>query len=330
MKSSNVFVLMAFFITLNISTIKAGLIQPSDFEYLGAFRLPEVSTDYPAIWDWSGQAITYYPEGDPNRPNDNFPGSLFLTGIDTENWVAEISIPQPLISRNINNLHHSQILQPFKDVRNGLFTNFTEIPRVGIEYIPAQSGQDKGKLHLTWGQHFHDDPQTNISPTHAWCEVDLSHPDTKGAWWVGRRQENENGFIYRVNDYLFSIPENWANIYTEGRSLATGRFRDGGWGGLGPNLFAIGPWLKGNPPQPGEELSYKTLLMYSNVMDEENHKMNNYKHSDAWTGGAWVSAGSNSAVIFSGTKGSGYTWYGFYTPDGVPAPPLYPEGAPCV
>lgn len=318
------------FLFLCISQIQAGLIQPSDFEYLGAFRLPEVSSDYPAIWDWSGQAMTYYPQGDPYGQSDGFPGSLFLTGIDTENWVSEISVPVPLISSEVNNLPIAQTLQPFKDIRGGLFSNFTEIPRVGLEYLSAKPGQDKGKLYLTWGQHFHEDPYTAVGPTHAWCDLDLSKPNTKGAWWVGTREENENGFIYRVNDYLFSIPENWANSYTSGRSLGTGRFRDGGWGGLGPNLFAIAPWLEGNPPPAGKELSYTTLLKYSSIREEENHKMNDYDHSDAWTGGAWITAGANSAVIFVGTKGSGYTWYGYYTPDGVPAPPLYPEGAPCV
>ena len=57
--------------------------------------------------------------------------------------------------------------------------------------------------------------------------------------------------------------------------------------------------------------------------------MNAYLHADSWTGGAWVTAGSASAVVFTGTKGSGYSWYGYQTPDGVAPPPLYPEGAPC-
>ncbi len=327
--SKKFFLFFFFLFLLNIKSY-SGLIQPSDLLYLGAFRLPEVEGNFPAIWDWSGQTMTYYPQGDPNGSNDGFPGSLFLTGIDIENWVSEISIPAPLISSNVNNLPFSKTIQPFADVRGGLFSNFTELPRVGIEYMPAQEGQDKGHLYLTWGQHFHDDPNTNIGPTHAWCDLNLSHPNTKGAWWVGTREENENGFIYRVNDYLFAIPDAWANSYSMGRNLGTGRFRDGGWGGLGPNLFAIAPHREGNPPQPGKELPYTTLLKYSSVMDGDNHKMKNYSHSDSWSGGAWINAGSNSAVIFVGTKGSGYTWYGYFTPDGVGPPPHYPEGAPCV
>ncbi len=91
-----------------------------------------------------------------------------------------------------------------------------------------------------------------------------------------------------------------------GRNLGTGRFRHGGRGGIGPNLFAIASHRVGNPPQHRKELPYTTLLKYSSVLDGDNHKMKNYSHSDSWAGGAWIAAGANSAVVFVGTKGSGY------------------------
>jgi hypothetical protein len=116
--------------------------------------------------------------------------------------------------------------------------------------------------------------------------------------------------------------------------LATGRYRDGGWSGKGPSLFAYGPWLDGvpvgSPPPASAELSFQTLLWYSVVGGPDDYRLNGYAESDGWKGGAWIDTGSSSAVIFVGTKGAGYTWYGYYTPDDVPPPPLYPEGAPCV
>jgi hypothetical protein len=42
--------------------------------------------------------------------------------------------------------------------------------------------------------------------------------------------------------------------------------------------------------------------------------MVDYHHADEWSGGAWLTAGSKSAVIFVGTKGLGACWYG--NPDG--------------
>jgi hypothetical protein len=49
---------------------------PSDLAYLGAFRVPDVSGAPPATWDWSGQAMTANPAGDPAGGGDGFPGSL--------------------------------------------------------------------------------------------------------------------------------------------------------------------------------------------------------------------------------------------------------------
>lgn len=309
-------------------------LQPSQLVYLGAFRLPELESDLPAVWDWGGAAMTVFPAGDPGGEDDGFPGSLFVTGLDTDNWVSEISIPPPARSRRIGDLAAAATLQPLTDIRSGLFPVFTELPRVGLEYLPAQAGQPEDVLHLAWGQHYHEDPGVTIVPTHGWCDLNLAHPNTQGPWWIGTAVENEAGFIYSVNDYLFAIPDAWADAHVGGRKLATGRFRDGGWSGRGPSLIAYGPWLDGDPPgtppQPNAELSCVPLILYSSTRGDEDHRITGYSSADAWTGGAWITSGARSAVVFAGTKGSGYTWYGFFTPEGVGQPPLFGEGAPCV
>lgn len=317
-------------LTVIPALLPAQRLQPSAFSYLGAFRLPEVTTDTPAVWDWAGQAMTYYPGGDPSGSGDGHPGSLFATGIDTENWVCELTIPAPSLSRDVGALPAGSVIQPFADVSGGLFSGYNEQPRVGMEYLPAGPDRPKARLYLTWGQHFQFDPGVNILPTHACCGLDLDHPDTRGPWWVGTQAENYAGFSYRTNDYLFAIPDAWAGAHTGGRGLATGRFKDGGLSGLGPNLLAIGPWLEGDPPAAGAELAYTALIEYSYFGDPAGHRMNGCNLADAWSGGAWVTAGGASAVVFAGTKGSGYSWYGYQTPDGVAPAPLYPEGAPCI
>jgi len=308
-------------------------LRPGDLRYVGAFRLPETAGEGAAVWDWGGQAMTFFPDGDPGGSADGFPGSLFVTGLDTTNLVAEISIPAPGISESPDTLPQATMLQPFADVRGGLFDGLDELPRVGMEYLPAQTGQNEGRLYLTWGQHYQDQPGLTLIPSHAWCRTNLGDPQTRGAWWVGTRSENEAGLIYGVDDYLFAIPPAWAAANTGGRALATGRYRDGGWSGMGPNLLAIAPWQEGDPPgrppSDGAELGYTALLRYS-VVGNGSHRLAGYSEADSWNGGAWVTAGARSAVVFAGTKGSGYTWYGFFTPAGMSPAPLYPEGAPCV
>ncbi len=296
-------------------------IQPSDLQYLGAFRLPDRAPDSPDAegWDYGAQALTYRPDGDPAGGADGYPGSLFGTGHDAHNYVSEVSIPAPSLSRNLDELNTAVTLQGFHDVRAGLFDPLNELPRVGMQYVPAQADGTPARLYLAWGQHFQEEGSASAIPSHAWCSVDLSNPNTQGAWWIGDES------LYSTNGYIFAIPEAWAAQHTGGMTLATGRFRDGGWSGMGPSLFAFAPWLDGNPPAPGTHLSNRRLLLYSNTRGEDTtqFRLNNYMHSDEWEGGAWLTAsGDRSAVIFVGTKGSGYLWYGFFSPAG--------DGMPCV
>jgi len=296
------------------------LIQPDDLVYRGAFRMPDAPGD--TDWEWGGTAMTYYPGGDPEGPADGYPGSLFATGHDQFQQVSEISIPVPLVSpaKNLSELNVARNIQPFHDIRGALVDAATlELPRAGLAYLPAQGAQTSDKLHFCWGEHYQDERVVS----HGWCELDLANPRAAGGWYLG------NYSNYSTNGYLFDIPAEWAAQYTPGKLLATGRFRDGGWSGQGPTLFAYGPWNEGNPPPPGATLGCTPLLLYTRSDDFDTptpHTMNGYHHSDEWSGGAWLTAGNAAAVIFVGTKGLGECWYGFANgvrwPDEPPYPPI--------
>lgn len=307
--------------SLASADIDDALIDPArHLVYRGAFRLPGPSGD--SSWEYGGEALACYPGGDPTGPDDGFPGSLFGVGHDWHKHVSEISIPVPVISpsKNVGDLNVARTLRAFRDVRAGVgkLNILQEIVHVGMECLPPQGEQTSGKLYLCWGQHMQDEEERIAS--HMWCELDLTAP--RGAWWVGKYSP------YSVNDYMFEIPEAWAAANTPGMRLATGRFRDGGWGGQGPALFAIGPWLHGNPPPDGAVLDARPLILYSSTATDEPpyHTMRNYHHSDEWSGGAWLTTpAERSAVVFVGTKGIGDCWYGL--PDGTrwPDQPPFPE-----
>ena len=299
------------------------LIYPEDLIYMGAFRLPECNEEFG--WEYGGAAMTFYPGGDISGPSDSFPGSIFATGHPYNMYVSEIDIPVPVISKskNLNDLNRAKTLQPFSDVREGLFSESDGFDqcflRVAMEYLPKQGKQKSEKLYFAWGQHCQEEER---GPSHTWCDLNLSCPNIAGPWIIGGRKN------YVTNDYIFEIPGEWADIYTPGMYLATGRYRDGGQGAQGPSLFAYGPWNEGNPPPPGSELKNKALLLYEDVYG--THTMENYHHSDEWTGGAWLTSGDKCAVIFAGTKGTGDCWYGFSDgtvwPEEPPFPPVPPDG----
>ncbi len=301
-----------------------------DFTYLGAFRLPGDETR-PRTFAYGGNAMTFNPHGEPQGPADWFPGSLFVMGHDRMpygelpdgNQVAEISIPVPVATRSVGRLNQAKFLQPFREVARGLLTTLDEIPVVGMAYLnhPATGP----KIHIGWGQHLQEDDATQV-PSHGWLDIDLAHPNPKGFWYIGHQSP------YSVNDYLFAIPPTWADKYADGRYLATGRYRSGGWSGQGPALFAYRPWrdTAGTPAAPGSRLAETVLLRYENSTNSEDtvsRALRGYQHADEWSGGAWITtADGRSAVLFAGTKGTGTKyWYGFINVRGPEYPCVDPH-----
>lgn len=297
------------------------LVQPGDLQYLGAFRLPDGAAR-PRTFEYGGNAMTFNPSGDPGGANDGFPGSLFVMGherlpygeLPDGNQVAEITIPAPSLARNLAELPQASFLQDFANVAQGYFTQLDEIPRVGMTYLthPATGA----KIHLAWGQHLQPDPP---DASHAWFDPNLAAPNLRGTWFIG------NQSLYSVNGYLFEIPGAWANQYSGGRVLATGRYKDGGWSGMGPALFAYKSWDDTGAPAPsGAHLPETTLLLYAKSTETENieRALNGYQHADEWEGGAWLTTSSGaSAVIFAGTKSNGTKyWYGYVNPAGAELP----------
>lgn len=299
----------------------ASRLQPTDFQYLGAFRLPGGETP-PKTFAYGGNAMTFKPDTPATGSGDDaFPGSLFVMGheriaygdLPDGNQIAEISIPAPAIAAEVSRLPQGEFIQDFHDALTGRFTDMEEIPKVGMAYLdhPATGP----KIHLTWGQHL----QPDNAASQAWINPTLGNPDFQGAWFIGRQN------LYSVNGYLFEIPTAWADAYAQSRYLASGRMRDGGQGGMGPALFAYRPWLAdGSAPPAGARLAETPLLLYENAYNSEEivRAMNGYQHPDEWEGGAWITTTSGkSALLFAGTKSNGAKyWYGYRNPRG----PAYP------
>lgn len=293
------------------------LLHTQDFTYLGAFRLPG-GEDRPETFAYGGNAMTFNPRGDPDGASDGFPGSLFIMAHDRiaygelpdGNQVAEVSIPAPLTGAAVNSLNSGELFQDFTDVARGAFTELEEIPRVGMTYLDHPL---TGPLiHLTWGAHLQDSSQ----PSQAWFSPELKPADLTGFWFLDDLDP------YSVTGYLFEIPQAWADIYSGGRVLASGRYRDGGQGGMGPALYAYTPWQSdGSPEADGTHLSVVPLLQYESAYNTEDlvRCLNGYSHADEWEGGAWLTtADGRSAVLFAGTKATGEkTWYGYVNPNGA-------------
>jgi hypothetical protein len=275
-----------------------GLLHSNDIHYLGAFRLPDVTTQ--SSWAYSGSAAAFRADGDSNGPADGYPGSIFASGHDWYFDIGELSIPVPVISplKDPEDLNTATMLQPMTDITNGSFdTVAVEMIRTGLAWLPPQGAQTSGKVYMCIGQHYQFQPYYS----HFWHNDNLADTLQAGPWYFG---EIDN---YRTDDYMFTIPDAFANTWLGGKKLLTGRYRDGGWSGKGPNLFAFAPWSEGNPPPPLAHLqNISHLVGYT-----DNDSLYGYKNADAWIGGAWMETDSLSAVAVVGTKALGDCWYGF-------------------
>lgn len=284
------------------------LIYPhTDFEYLGAFRLPNEESNGTS-WSYGGDGMTYYPNGDPGGEVDGFPGSLYGVSHPYQRLISEFSIPAPVISpeKDVNDLPVAITLQPFYDITEGRQVNYLEL--TDLAYLPKQGDQTTDKLHWVMYEYY---MPIEDKTTFGWSELDLSNPQSQGTWRL-----SDYPFA-ATSRYLFDVPSSWADIYTPGKYLAAGRYRTQGNGSRGPALYVYGPWNHGNPPPPGSTLEAIQLLYYT-----PDHPVMNYGNCDEWSDGAWITVGDRSAVMLVGSRPirntvNGLQYYGAPGPHGM-------------
>ncbi|MCB2206156.1 fibronectin type III domain-containing protein [bacterium] len=301
-------------------------LQPAGMEYRGAFRLPE-------DFNWGGEAIAYGQDGDGGQSGagsgDGYPGSLFVSNLNQpENGlVGEISIPAPLqATTGIEALPVAAVLQQPVNIRPSDINNwdYVDIWRTGLEYLPSDQ-----RLYSAWSIHYTVTGEKHASIS--CCPADnLSGGPYAGAWYVG--DAGTPPIDAQMSDWLFAVPDAWAQDHTDGRQLVVGRFRDGGLSGLGPTMYAI-PSAGASPPGQGSELDFTRLLEYGPVQNSDNYHfpdaIDGYKHSDEWREACWLEAGEQSAIAVVGRKAFGDNWYGYHGEqmrhDWVIADVPYPE-----
>ncbi|NQV08998.1 hypothetical protein HQ529_04060 [Candidatus Woesearchaeota archaeon] len=295
---------------------KKRLVTHEDIEYMGAFQ-PERIDGTTDRWGFGLKALTYYPDGDGGGLEDDYSGSLFGSAFSGK--IAEMSIPSPVIPLTkyrinifapFSELPTSITLQPFVDITGGLMSAIQDLTGpsgvkvsfYSLAYLPKQGAQTTDKLY--WGLNNPYPAGGDILPTLGWADINLSNIQSAGAWFV-----EGHGFAH-VNAYLFEIPKQWADTYLDGKYLATGR--SGGsintrWS-HGPALIAVAPWESGNPPSYNDILDSTDVLYYSPF----NNDLSDWRWHDAYAGGAWLTVGNKSAVVFNRLRGAGNFWYGVY------------------
>lgn len=120
----------------------------------------------------------------------------------------------------------------------------------------------------------------------------------------------------KAGDFLFTVPQWYADRYLGGRLLVTGKTRGAFNGSQGPTLFAFMPWDSENPIG---NLDAVAMLWYNiyypecagpDVGDKANCDYPDFTMCDKWEGGGFVESGEKRAIVLAGVKGLGDNTYG--------------------
>ena len=296
-------------VAISDPTMQGHRIYPANLTYKGAFAYPSGDG-----WAYSGHALAYYPEGDPG-PADSYPGSLYAAGHTHDDLVGEITIPEPVIADNFDDLPEASVLQSLTDITGGWKDNCTynddciyrEVD--GLEYLPNIN-------KIAWNLRDWYNVTAYDQDSLGWSDLDMTA--AQGVWHIGERPSDNYEFHNaKTCDYLFKAPENFANQFLDGKWLVAGNHRGAGafGGSQGPTLYALAPWEDGNPPESGQNLEALTLLYYPTIYPEcydnpDECYFPDYRAMDNWGGGVWVQTATGSAVLIFGRKGLGDNCYG--------------------
>jgi hypothetical protein len=165
------------------------LLDQSDLEYLGAFRVP-TGQQGDSSFAYGGTAIGFNPANN----------SLFAVGHDHHQAIAEISIPEIINSEVIDDLARATVLQPFAGVL-GRIPDYTLESTVKVGGLMVVDGQLLGTAY-----EYYDGDGDAIDSHFRFTSLDVSAGDVEGLFQVGSLG---GGF---VGGYMTPVPPEWQEV----------------------------------------------------------------------------------------------------------------------
>jgi hypothetical protein len=310
-------------------SVPAERLQPADFTYQGAFRLP-------ADFNWGARGISFY------SPGNGGAGSLLVTGFELlsdpahpgescwdpawncQAYFGEVAIPAPTRAANWEDLPEATVATPLAAFDGGLAASVhREYVYVDdLAYVPHQGAQTQDKLYGSLILWYAEGVAGEATFPTIWMS-NLDGTEARGMFQVGPDESPFHG--RKMGAYLFTVPASYADEYLGGRLLITGRSRGTpldatqpvttSGGSQGPTLFAFRPW---DSDDPTGNLDALAVLYYParypacggpNVGDPNACDYPGFTMCDEWSGGAFVDNGTARAILLLGYKGLGPNCY---------------------
>ena len=286
------------------------LLQPNDFTYLGAFRVPQGDLGGPQYHglNYGGAAIAYFPAHN----------SLFILGHDWDQLVAEISIPVPVKTSDIDSMNTATVLQNLSDITEG------NLDYIGTNGQPLMGNANKIGGLLVYGSrligsvfaYYDAAHQAVLSPFTSGLALAASG-DFAGMYQVGSSPSvPQAGF---VAGYMGSIPSAYQSSL--GGTTLTGQADLSiiGRSSWGPSAFSFDPGRLGSDkpvtaaPLVYYPIDHQTLGKWGATPPPDNAP-NQYVALGDDIAGIVFPPGTRS-ILFTGRHGSGESCYGIGTDD---------------
>ena len=196
----------------------------SDFTYLGGFRMPRANAGNDSF-SYGGQHLAYNPVRN----------SLFGSSLHSN--VAEVTIPAPVNTADVNQMPYATYLQGFSDPSEG---HFREIEQGGPNGAIMGGLLVHGNRLFATGSIYYDAQNSQVV-SHFSHSTDLSEPS-----YLGMSQVWETGKAGYVGGYMTNIPSEWQALL--GGPALTGQccIPIVGRTSYGPAAFGFNPSAIGN------------------------------------------------------------------------------------
>jgi hypothetical protein len=270
----------------------------TDLAYAGAFRVPAGSINGETLGGGSA-ALAFNPHGP----------SLFITSLGSQ--VAELSIPTPAVTNNLDEMPFAQFLQGFGDPVEG---HLGQVGHVGAFIISLVVHNNR--LYGTASIYYDALNEQRIS--HFYRGLNLKSSNFQGFSQVW--EPAKTGF---VAGNLALVPEEWRQAL--GGAMVSGQccvpiVTRTSWG---PAAFAFDPNAIGQGAVPASPLLYYTQ---DHPTLGQWGSSNEYYGESTEMGGLVIVAGTRTALYF-GRNGIGPACYGHGTADASLAGKTASDGA---
>ena len=198
--------------------------------------------------------------------------------------------------------------------------------------MPRQGTQTSDKVYGSLNAWYPEGDFGDDSFPTIWLS-NLNGSIPRGLFYVGPQPQAAPYHGRKMGEYLFTVPQGYADTYLGGRTLITGRARGtpvgsepitAAGGSQGPTLFAIQP-CQIDSPATNASMNALPILYYraaypgcagpdigangENVDCDYEFSDQVYRMCDAWSGAGFVESGSKRAILIIGQKSSTNCYY---------------------